>query len=122
MTTATNLAFRQNFFPNSWGFMNDELTATAGGGQNVGPRLVSGMNRFTVVASAGDSAQLPSILSGETKGHVVVINDTAASMNVFPATGENMNGAANASAAVPANSVAFFMLVPGATNWRSATL
>ena len=120
MTTATNLALRQGFF--KLDTPHDNLVATAGGGQNLGQRLQAGLNRFTIVVTAADSAQLPSINDEEAEGHVIVINDTATSMNVFPATGDGMNGVANASAAVAANSAAFFMLVQSAQNWRSATL
>jgi hypothetical protein len=123
MTAASNLALRTHISGVVFTSSNDNMAATAGGGQNVGARLNSGLNRFTVVVTAGDSAQLPSILAGEAEGHVVVINDDlTTSMNVFPATGETMNGAANASAAVAANSAAFFMLVKSVAGWRSATL
>lgn len=120
MTAATNLALIGHLRVNL-NVIQKGLLAKAGGGQN-GTRLNAGMNQFTVVASAGDSALLPAILNGEAEGHVIVINDTATSMNVFPAVGENMNSTPNASAAVPANSAAFFMLIISATNWRSATL
>ena len=121
MTVASNLDLRQHLNVNLF-VLNDEMTATAGGGQGVGPRLNPGMNRFTRVVTAGDSAQLPSMTDREIDAHVIVINDTANSMNVFPAAGENMNTVVNAAAAVPANSAAFFMMQRSLANWRSATL
>lgn len=121
MTVASNADLRQHLNANLF-VLNDDMTATAGGGQGVGPRLNIGMNRFTVVKTAGDSAQLPSINDREIDGHVIVINETANSMNVFPATGDSMNTVANAAAAVAANSAAFFMMQRSLANWRSATL
>lgn len=94
----------------------DALTALAGGAQagtSLAPYAVS---RFTTVASAGDSAQLPAAKAGRER---VVINAAAAnSMNVFPQTGEIIDaGAANAARAVAANKTClFFCAVDGTWN------
>ena len=114
------------------GTIDDNLTALAGGAQNSAPRLKSEGNRFTKVVTAADSCQLPALKSLEAGGMArVVINDTAAALAVFPATGETINAlAANASLSVPAGQSAIF--VPGAqptigptailTNWRAAVI
>jgi hypothetical protein len=76
------------------------LTALAGGAQ-AGTFCGSRLNRFTTVASAGDSGQLPLAVPGR----VCFVKNAAAanSMNVFPQTGDAINAlAANASFAVAA--------------------
>jgi uncharacterized protein (DUF2126 family) len=91
----------------------DGLTALVGGAQ-AGTALTVGINRFTTVASAADSAQLPASVAG-----TVVINAAAAnSMNVFPQTGDIINAlAANAAFAVAANKTAtFYCAVAGRWN------
>lgn len=100
--------------------LNTALTALAGGAQ-AGTALNLGYNRFTVVATAGDSAQLPA-LSGVVM--VIVTNaDAADSMNVFPQTGGIINaGAANAAFAVAAGKTAIFFQAidtSGATIWHA---
>jgi hypothetical protein len=76
----------------------DGLVAHAGGGQGAGTPIVSMQNLFTTVASAGDSGLLPSAKVGM---QIDVVNKTATSMNVFPASGETINGqAANTAVAV----------------------
>jgi hypothetical protein len=90
----------------------DAMTALAGGAQ-AGTALKAMMNRFTIVASAADSAQLPVSVPGM---QIVVINAHAAnSMNVFGQTGDSIDaGAANAASAVAAGKTAtFFCTVAG---------
>lgn len=97
---------------------NTALTALAGGAQ-AGTALNLGYNRFTVVVTAGDSAQLPAVSGGAV---IIVTNaDAADSMNVFPQTGGIINaGAANAAFAVAAGKTAIFIQAidtSGATIW-----
>lgn len=82
------------------------LVALAGGAQ-AGTALSKDVNRFTTVATAADSAQLP---AAEVGMAIVVINAAAAnSMNVFPQTGESINALANNTAfAVASNKTAIF--------------
>jgi hypothetical protein len=85
----------------------DALTAHAGGGQASALQLAGGINRITVVATAGDSVKLPVAAAG---GTVTVINaDTTDSLNVFPATGDTINalGANAAFALVAGKSVTY---------------
>ncbi len=82
------------------------LTAHAGGGQANGTLCSAYINRFTTVATAGDSALLPAAIPGL---EIHVVNTTATSMNVFPQSGGQINGAsANAAFALGANKNAIF--------------
>lgn len=67
------------------------LTAHAGGGQGAATPITSMNAFFSVVGTIGDSAVLPNAKPGM---EITVINQTATSMNVFPASGETINGAA----------------------------
>lgn len=91
----------------------DGLVAHAGGGQGSALPITTQMARFTTVASAADSAILPSALPGMS---YTVSNAAAAnSMNIFPATGEIINAlAANAAfALVAAKTVEFVCMKTG---------
>lgn len=94
----------------------DGLTALAGGAQ-AGTSLGNfAINRFTTVATAADSAQLPKAKPGRMR---VVINAAAANaMAVFPQTGESINAiAADSAFSVAANKTAiFFCAVTGVWN------
>lgn len=85
---------------------NTAMTALAGGAQ-AGTALSMGMNRFSTVATGGDSAQLPQVTGGVA---VIVVNATATSMNVFGQTGQTINAlSANAAFAVAAGKTAIFV-------------
>ncbi|WP_024873150.1 hypothetical protein [Tolumonas lignilytica] len=80
------------------------LTAKAGGGQAGATLASSSINRFSTVATAGDSGILPASAPGM---QITVINAGAASMNLFPATGEQINSAgANTAYAIAAGKTA----------------
>lgn len=71
----------------------DAMTAHAGGGQGSGTLCSAYINRFATVATAGDSSLLPKSLPGL---EIHVINNGAASMNVYPQLGDQINnGGAN---------------------------
>jgi hypothetical protein len=90
------------------------LTALAGGGQTGATALKFGINQFSTVATTGNSAILPASVLGQ---EVIVVNNGANSMNVFPASGDTINsGSANAAVAVAAGAQATFKGV-SATNW-----
>jgi hypothetical protein len=67
------------------------LTAHAGGGQAAGTPLKAGFNQFSTVVTAADSATLPATVLGQT---VVVTNNGAASMDIYPALGDFINSLA----------------------------
>ena len=72
------------------------LTAAAASNQAGGVALSKTVNRFTVVATAGDSATLPAAVVGLVR--VVKNADTTDSMDVFPAVGESINALSNDAA------------------------
>lgn len=87
----------------------DGLTATAGGGQALAAPLGEGINRIATCATAADSSRLPPATSGSLGTELIVINAGAASMNVFPSTGDGINAlAVNAAFAVAAGKSAMF--------------
>ena len=92
----------------------DGVTAHAGGGQANGVPITANVVNVTTVATAADSLRLPPAISGVD----IVVHNSAAlnSMNVFPATGETINGgAANAALAIGAGkSTTFTCLTNGA--------
>jgi hypothetical protein len=94
----------------------DALTAHAGGGQASALPITTQMARFTVVGTAADSAVLPSAVPGMS---YTVSNAAAASMNVFPATGEIINAlSANAAFAVAAGKTCEFVCMK-AGQWHT---
>lgn len=84
---------------------NTALTATAGGTQATSILLSRGINEFTTVATAADSALLPNYPRGLI---ILIANRGANSMNIFPPVGGTIFGAitgggtANTAAALPA--------------------
>jgi hypothetical protein len=82
------------------------MTALAGGAQ-AGTALAARWSRFSTVASANDSAQLPAAVVGVSR---VVKNAHATnSMNIFPQTGQSINAlAANAAFALAATKAVEF--------------
>jgi hypothetical protein len=97
----------------------DGLTAHAGGGQGSALLITTMLSRFTIVATAGDSAILPPGVGGM---NITVINASATSMNVFPDIGSTINAlSANTAFALAAGKTAVFVTtVPGA--WHTIPL
>ncbi len=92
------------------------LTAHAGGGQSSALALTSELNFVTTVASSGDSVKLPVSALGK---RVIVVNDGANAMDIFPASGGTIDAlSANAAYSLAAGSVREF-LGKSATLWRS---
>ena len=94
----------------------NNLVAKAGGGQSPATPVTTVVNRYTTVATSGDAATLPAAQGGM---QVTVTNASANSMNVFPNTGDSINGAsANAAFALPAGKTANFSSA-GPTFWHA---
>lgn len=95
------------------------LVAHAGGGQTLATPLASEYNLVATVATIGDSSLLP-VATSNTVGQVVTAkNAGVASMNVFPAVGQTINGgAADASVALASGAVAYYVQT-GNTSWTS---
>lgn len=96
---------------------SNNLTATAGGTQGSSVVLSSVINRFTVIATAGDSARLPIASPGL---QITVTNASAVNaMNVFPSVGDAINAlAVNTSYSLPAGKTAA-LTAAGVLNWHA---
>lgn len=94
-------------------------TALAGGAQ-AGTALTAEYTNFTVVATAGDSAQLPTPVLGSRR----IVTNSATSklpMAVFGQTGASIdNGSANASVLIGYGETVIFEAI-SATEWKTHT-
>jgi hypothetical protein len=94
------------------------ITAFAGGGQGSATQLAKDINRVTTCATSGDSVKLPAGVAGMK---IVVINDGAASMNIFPATGEQIDAlGVNAAYALATTSANASFICAATGIWKSA--
>lgn len=94
----------------------DALTATPSGTQGTSLLLVSVINRVTTVATAADGVKLPASGAGL---QVTVTNAGSNSMNVFPGTGDSINGlGANVAYALGVGKTAT-MTCAGVGNWHA---
>ncbi len=92
------------------------ITAFATGGQASATQLSTYYNDVTVCATAGDSVKLPTAALSTV---CIVKNNGAASLNVFPYTGDCINAlAANLAVAVPVGAEVKFVAI-SATTWES---
>lgn len=100
----------QNQFP-----VYDGLVSNVAAAQAAATRLTGSVNRVTKAVSTG-SFILPQMLTGEADSNMVfVINDSANSINVYPAVGETMSGSANAAFSIGAGTSGIFIRVYGAS-------
>lgn len=93
------------------------ITAFAGGGQASATQITKDINRISVCATNGDSVKLPVSLAGM---EIFIANDGAANCNIFPETGEAIDGlAVNASYELKtiAKNVKFICVQAG--SWKS---
>jgi hypothetical protein len=97
----------------------DGLTAHAGGGQASAYPIAYPINRFTIVASAGDSALLPPALGGM---QVVVINDAVNAMQVFGAGTDTINDIASGTGVSQLGKSAVLYISSIAGKWYSIGL
>lgn len=95
--------------------LQNNLTADAGSAQG-GTPLTRSVNRVTTVATIGDSVTLPSAKAGLT---VTIFNDGANSLDVFPATSNNINGGGvDTAEALAAGSKVTYIAYDSA-NWKT---
>jgi hypothetical protein len=96
--------------------INTGITAYATGGQANAVALTGEYNNVTTCATDGDSVKLPAALGGES---ITVKNSGAASLAVFPATGDSINAmAVNLSVNIaPGGTLKFFAI--SATVWET---
>lgn len=70
-----------------------ELTALGNASQTNALGLTAGINQVTTSTVTNNSVRLP-VISECPSGVCVVFNDSGTSLNVYPASGEQINGAA----------------------------
>ena len=92
------------------------ITAQAGGGQANAVQLTEAVNQVTVVATIADSIKLPAGYGGTL---LCVANEAANSLDVYPAAGDQINGAgANVAYALAGGHSAVFVCF-SAGDWRA---
>ena len=97
------------------------ITAFAGGGQASATAIAKDINRVTTCTTAADSVKLPSLATVGLSPSIFIQNDGAASLNVYPASGEYINGlAVNIPIAVPPGSNIVFYGIFTDT-WKSVS-
>ena len=120
----------------------DDIVIGAGAPTTItnGPVVKGQLHRVIANGTAGGAIQMRSILSNDNPQFVVIVNDSANSVNVFPFkataagatdTAENINGAQSAFAIASNAAAAFFCSLaqikrkgqstPNALNWSAAT-
>lgn len=96
--------------------VNTAITAFAGGGQGSATALTGDYNEITVCATAGDSVKLKAAVNGVFQ---IVKNTGAASLAVFPNTGDSLNDlAVNLSVNIPVGGELTFTATTG-TIWET---
>ncbi len=95
------------------------ITAHAGGGQASATALTGAVNVLGTVATAGDSVLLPQVPT-DARDEIWVLNQGAASANVFPPSGGAINAlSANAAYAVAAGAAAVFKSLGDGLSWAA---
>lgn len=93
------------------------ITAFATGGQASATQLTEEFNEVSTVATAGDSVKLPAAVAGL---NCIVFNDGAATLALFPATGDTINdGSANASISIEPGEMVHLRAI-NSTNWEGS--
>jgi hypothetical protein len=99
------------------GALTTGITAFPTGGQASGTALTIGYNEVTVVATAGDSVKLPTASVGLT---VIVKNEGAASLDVFPFLADTINDqAVNLAVSIAPGGTVVFSAI-NSVNWEAS--
>ena len=95
------------------------LTASSGSAQDATSVLQASVNIFDTVVTAGDSATLPSV----EPGTVIYVKNNSASypLDLFPNTGETINGGSSNAAISIATGTCLGLIKESATNWEQIT-
>jgi len=114
-------------------FSNDgqtivELVPGPAAAQNTAVRINNEVIRVLKSVSTG-SLQLPSMLNGEANEAIVVVNETAVTINIYPAVGEKTNGNTNTAFQITTGISGIFIPVlasvgnyPSTLDWRCALI
>src|SRR3990167_10221315 len=95
------------------------LTASATQTQAGGYAITKDYNQFTVVATTGDAATLPTAVAGR---EIYIANISSRNMQIFPASGANIDGGTtDASKTLALGDQALFRAI-STTKWYSSDL
>jgi hypothetical protein len=106
-----------------------EVVGGPAAAQATATKLTNALSRVTKSVATG-SFILPSILSGEASEPMLLINDTGGTVNVYPATGEKINGAAANSPITFGGGTGYIFfpvlaspgVYPSTLDWRGANI
>ena len=105
-----------------------EVSSSVAAAQAGATRLTNNLCRVKQAVATG-SFILPQISSGEASREMLLVNDSAGAINLYPFVGEKMNGVANAALTIAsgATGIAFPVLAstyvyPSPLDWRAAVV
>lgn len=93
------------------------ITAFAGGGQGSAVELTTRFNEVATVATLADSVKLPTAAAGLVR---TVVNNGANAMDLFPGSGDNIDGTGVDTAVSIAAGSSVTLWAADATNWYYA--
>lgn len=111
MTAQQITDFKNNFFNIH---VSEGLVAFSGGGQGSATLINALINEVDTVASPGDSVKLPIASEGL---EVIVINNGANSLDIFPNTDDEINSLGINTAFPIATGSRFIFITYNSTNW-----
>ena len=83
--------------------VQDGIVAFAGGGKASATQLAAAVNRLSTVATGADSVKLPGVSAADVGIEVEIINDGAASAQVFGSGSDTIDAVATATGVALAN-------------------
>jgi hypothetical protein len=96
------------------------LSATGNNSQANAYELTANWNQFTTVTAAANSVKLPVAVSSAFGQYVVLNDDSADNINLFPGSGDSFNAlSANVSISIPSGCMAHVFRV-GDTKWLAS--
>ena len=101
--------------------LDDDKTAGTASSQS-GANAITGQVTRVTSAVANGSMILRSILTSDAPNLCFVVNDSAQAIVLYPFSGENMNGSANAGLTIAAGAFAVCSRVKSTLDWRSAVI
>jgi hypothetical protein len=107
--TTNNMAMSQSFQRSTAASLTASTTQTQGQGA-----LTADINEVSTVANANDVRTLPAALAGR---HCLVINNGANTLQVFPASGDDLGAGVNTSTTIASGSRKLFVAYDS-TNWE----
>ncbi len=96
----------------------DSVTAATGSSQGDGP-VTGNFIHVSTCANAGDAITLPAVTAS---AYLRVANDGAESMDIFPPSGEEINGAGANTAVALASGARAYLVYQDTGKWRMVTM